>query len=191
MRVVIVVIFLFLVFQSPFLFGPVIILKFDRFELFMDPVHELLPDLSGPGGSLKSPHALRSIAAYPDCRRIIVSETAEPSVLGVVCSSCLAGAWHIVRQPQAASCAPIFFQNALKDAHHLPCRVLIVDLGGYPVIRIDRISFIVKDPADAGRYPVFPVILQSAIACGHLHWLDAVSKSAQARRERIIGIHDL
>ena len=138
MAVVVVVIISFLVLESPLLFGAVVVLEFDRLEVFMDQVHKAVPDPSRPSRSLKSPDAFRRITANPDCRRVIVREAAEPSVLSIVRRSRLACAGHSVPESQAAPGAPVFFHDALQNAHHLSGRVLIIDLGGNSVIGIDR-----------------------------------------------------
>ena len=126
----------------------VVILEFHGFKFFVDDIHEILPDPARPGSTLKVPDALRRIAAYPDCSRIVVGKTAEPAVLGIVSRSGLACAGHPVIQSQSAACAPSFFHNALQYAHHLSGRVLVIDFGGSSLISIDRISLVVINPAD-------------------------------------------
>ena len=168
----------------------VVVLKCYRFQIFVNDIHEVFPDPARPGSALEIPDALRRIAAYPDRRCIVVSESAEPSVLGFIRRTCLAGAGHSVIQPQAASGAPSFLHNALKHAHHLSGRVLVIDLGSGSLVGIDRIASVVINSADAGRNTVFPVVLQRAETGCHLYRFNAVSESAQTCRERIVGIHD-
>ena len=156
----------------------------------MNDIHEILPDPARPGSALQVPYALGRVAPYPDGRRVVMGEAAEPAVLGFVGRTGLTGTGHPIIKPQAASGAPSFFHDALQHADHLSGSVLVIDLGGSPVISVDRVSFIVDDPADAGRYAVFAVVLQCAEAGCHFYRFHAVGKSAQTCRQSIVGIHD-
>ena len=118
-----------LVFQGSLFLGPVVVLKLDRFKLLVDQIHEVFPDLPRPGCALQTAHRFRRVAADPDCGRIIMGESAEPAVLGVVCRTGLACSRHSVVEPEAAAGSPSFFKDALQYTDHLSCRVLVIDLG--------------------------------------------------------------
>ena len=179
-----------LVLESPVFLGVIIVLEFHGFEAFMDQVHVILPDPAGPGCALQISDTLRLVAAYPYCCCIVMGKSAEPSVLGFIRSSGLAGCDLTAGEPEPTACSPAFFQYALKHADHLPSGIFIIHLGRRSVIRIDGVSSVVVDPADTGRNSVFTVIENCAIACCHLHRLNAVGESAQRCREHIVGIHD-
>ena len=168
----------------------IIILEFHGLQVFVDHIHEILPDPSGPGSALKVSHAFRSVAAYPDCCRVIMSKSAEPSVLGLISRTGLTCAGHSVIQSQAAAGSPAFFHYALQHTDHFSGRVLVIDLGGSTLVCVDRIALVVIDPADAGRNAEFSVILDRGEAGCHLYGLDAICKAAQTRRQCVVGIHD-
>ena len=154
----------FLVLQRPVLFCVVIILKIHGFKAFMDQIHIILPDPAGPCGTLKISHALGSIASNPYRSCIIMSESAEPAVFGLIRRTCLSGAGHPVVQRQSPACSPAFFKNAFKHTDHFSGGVNVINLGGRAVVGIDRISFVVVNPADAGRNTEFAVIKNRTVS---------------------------
>ena len=154
----------FLVLEGSVLFGVIVILEFHRFKAFVDQIHIVLPDPARPGGTLKVPYALGGIASDPNRSRIIMGKSAEPAVLGLIRRARLACAGHLVIELESTARAPVFFHNTLKHTHHFSCGVHIINLGGYAVIGVDRVSFVVIDPADAGGGTEFTVIIDRAVS---------------------------
>ena len=179
-----------LVLEGSLFLGPVVVLKLDRFKLLVDQIHEVFPDLSRPGRALQSAHRFGRITADPDRGRIIMGESAEPAVLGVVCRTGLSCGGHSVVEPEAAAGSPSFFKNALHYADHLSGCVLVIDLGRCSVVAVNRSALVILDRSDAGRNTVFAVIEKCSVAGCHLYRLNTVCESAKAGCQRVVRIHD-
>ena len=172
-------------------FSVVIILEFHRFQILMDQVHEILPDRARPRCALQVIYCLRRVTADPDCRRIVMRKTAEPSVLGFVCCTGLACRRHIVVKLKTPSGSPSFLQNALKDTDHLSGRICLVDRFSFVIRCIDHFPCVIQHVVYTCGDAVVTVILQCSVARGHFHRLNAICKTAERCGERHISVHDI
>ena len=187
----VIIVIIILIFECSPLLGVIVIFELDRIQSFVDGIHEVSPDPSGPCCTLKIAHGFGLITADPYRSRVIMCKSAEPAVFGFVSGSGLTSCRHSVVQSEPAARSPAFFQNTLKNAHHLSGSIRVVDLRASAVISIDHFTLIILDPSYAGRRAVFAVVLDRAVSGSHLYGLHTVCKSSQTCSHRIVGIDNV